>query len=325
MGFIVRGSQHHVLFLFLQCVRTQDYLGRLLRANTSTFLIQEFRFCYLGIQVLLPNTHGLVCRKGVVANVLHGDSCTYYSVKLLPQPKLLSAAAADIVEAPEDAGWMTSDHRYMDKRVQHSFNQSIPSVRWRDLFSMAIISVRKLKFREMPYPMLTLGIGKGAVHIEIRLICVALSCAFICTDAGVISQYVKLVADALLGTLRYDIRYKVEDSFDWMQLISLQDNNLGTNSPISRLLSLMADGDSHYYIIMYHTRSEDVALNCLFAVDSVKRILLQFLLYSNLADKVIFEVGGIVVNSVSDSVEDISGNLENYVWDHFERRQVHSV
>ncbi|OIT31171.1 hypothetical protein A4A49_36213 [Nicotiana attenuata] len=270
-----------------------------------------------GIQVLPPNTYGHVCRKGVVANVLLGGSCTYYSVELLPRPKLLSAAAADIVEAPEDAGWMTSDHRYMDKRVQHSFNHFIPSVRWFDLFSMAIISVRKQKFRGMPFPMLTLGMEKGVVHFEIRLICVALSCAFICTDAGVISQYVMLVVDALLGTLRYDIRYKVEDPFDWMKLISLQDDNLGTSLHISGWLSLMADGYSHYHITMSHTRGKEVTLNCLFGVDSVKRILLQFLLYSNLADKVLSEAGGIVVNSVSDSVEDIFGNLENYVWDPF--------
>ncbi|OIT29809.1 hypothetical protein A4A49_16541 [Nicotiana attenuata] len=270
-----------------------------------------------GIQVLLPNAYGLVCRKGVVANVLLGGGCTYYSVELLPRPKLLSATAADIVEAPEDAGWITLDHRYMDKGVQHSFNYFIPNVRWRNLFSMAIISVRKQTFRGMPCPMLTLGMGKGVVHFEIRLVCVALSCAFICTDAGVISQYVKLIADALLGSLRYDIRYKVEDPFDWTKLISLQDDNLGTNSHISGWLSLTADGYSHYHIIASHTRCKEIALNCLFAFDSVKRILLQFLLYSNLADKVLFEAGGIVVNSVSDSVEDIFGNLENYVWDPF--------
>nr|XP_018633704.1 uncharacterized protein LOC108948819 isoform X2 [Nicotiana tomentosiformis] len=83
----------------------------------------------LGIQVLLPNTYSTVCRKEVIANVLLGGVCTYYSVKFLPRPKELSAAAANIVEALEDAGWMTSDHRYINKRVQHSFNHFIPSVR----------------------------------------------------------------------------------------------------------------------------------------------------------------------------------------------------
>ncbi|XP_018630725.1 uncharacterized protein [Nicotiana tomentosiformis] len=199
-----------------------------------------------GIQILLPNTYGPVRRKEVVANVLLGGVCTYYSVKLLPRPKELSATAANFVEAPEDAGWMTLDHRYINKKVQHSFNHFIPSVRWRDLFSMAIISVMKLKLREMPYPMLILGMGKRVVHIEIRLICVALSCAFLCTDARVMSHYIKLVADAFLCTLRYDIR----------------------------LLSLMADIDFRHYIITPRTRCEGVAVNCLFAVDSVKRILL---------------------------------------------------
>ncbi|OIT03990.1 hypothetical protein A4A49_06743 [Nicotiana attenuata] len=201
-----------------------------------------------GIQVLLPTSYGPVCRKEVVANVLLGDVGTYYSVKLVPRPKELSAAAANIIEAPEDAGWMTSDHRYINKRVQYSFNHFIPGVRWRDLFSMAIISVRKLKLCEMPYPMLPLRMGKGVVPIEIRLICVALSCAFLCTDARVVSHYVKLVADALLGTLRCDIR----------------------------LLSLMADVDFRHYIITPRTKCEDVAVTCLFAINRVKRILLQF-------------------------------------------------
>ncbi|OIT26531.1 mitochondrial import inner membrane translocase subunit tim10 [Nicotiana attenuata] len=88
----------------------------------------------LGIQVLLPNSYSHVCRTEVVDNVLLGGVCTYYSVKLVPRPKELSAAAANIVEAPEDAGWMTSDHRYINKRVQYSFNHFIPSVRWRDHF-----------------------------------------------------------------------------------------------------------------------------------------------------------------------------------------------
>ncbi|OIT03971.1 hypothetical protein A4A49_36665 [Nicotiana attenuata] len=263
----------------------------------------------------IQDTYGPVCRKGDVSNALFGGGCPYYFVKLLPQHKLLSSAAVDVVEAAADAGWVASDHRDLNKRVHHSSNHFIPSVKWRDLFSMVIISARKLKFREMPYPLLTLGMG--LVHIEIRLTYVALSCAFICTAAGVMSHWIKLIANAPLGTLRYGIRYKVDDPFDWMQLISLRDDNLVTNSPISRLLSLMSDGEFCYYSVTPHTRCEDMALYCLVAVDCVKLILLQFRLYSNLADKVLFEAGGIVVNLVSDSVEHIFENLENYVWDPF--------
>ncbi|XP_070033736.1 uncharacterized protein [Nicotiana tomentosiformis] len=44
------------------------------------------------------------------------------------------------------------------------FDLFVPSIkRWRDVFSMAILSVRKLKFLVR---LLKLGIGKGAVHIE---------------------------------------------------------------------------------------------------------------------------------------------------------------
>ncbi|XP_059310276.1 folylpolyglutamate synthase-like [Lycium ferocissimum] len=146
----------------------------------------------------------------------------------------------------------------MNKRVHQSFDDLIPSVRWQDLFSRAIISVRKLiKFLKMPYSLLKLGFGRVAVHMEIRPICVALVYAFIYTAVGVINQYIKLVVEALLVTLRYDIGYMVEDSLDWMELISLQSNILGANSHLCRLLLLMADGGSCCYIITTQIRCED--------------------------------------------------------------------
>ncbi|OIT03900.1 hypothetical protein A4A49_16632 [Nicotiana attenuata] len=109
-----------------------------------------------------------------------------------------------------------------------------------------------------------------------------------CTNVGVMKQYFKLVADALLVTLRL---------------------------PISTLLLLVAADHYHLYVIMTQNSCEEIALYCLLSVDNVKQILPQFLLHSNLEDKVLFEAGGIVVNSVSDSVEVIFGNLNNYVWD----------
>ncbi|XP_059289439.1 scarecrow-like protein 23 [Lycium ferocissimum] len=134
--------------------------------------------------------------------------------------------------------------------------------------------------------------------MEIRPICVALVYAFIYTAVGVINQYIKLVVEALLVTLWYDIGYMVEDSLDWMELISLQSNILGANSHLSRLLLLMADGGSCCYIITTQIRCEDVALNWLLADDNVERILLLFLLNSNLEDKVLLEAGSIVMNQV---------------------------
>ncbi|OIT20041.1 ruvb-like protein 1 [Nicotiana attenuata] len=146
------------------------------------------------------------------------------------------------------------------------FDHFIPSIkRWRVLFSMAILSVRKLKFLER---LLKLGIGKGAVHIEIRPIYLAISYASICTDAEVMSHY---------------------NSCD----------SICTDAAVK----------------CQYIKLVDVALPSLLAVDNAKWMLLPLVLYSNLEGKVVFEAGGIVVNSVSHSVEDIFWNLEYYVWD----------
>lgn len=112
--------------------------------------------------------------------------------------------------------------------------------RWRDVFSMPILLVWKLKFLER---LLKLGVGKGAVHIEVRPIYLAISCASICIDTEVMSHY---------------------------------------NSCAS--ICIDAAVKSQYIKLV------DVALPCLLAVDNVKRMLLQLVLYSN---------------------------LENYVWDPF--------
>ncbi|OIT39641.1 ruvb-like protein 1 [Nicotiana attenuata] len=67
------------------------------------------------------------------------------------------------------------------------FDHFIPSIkRWRVLVSMAILSIRRLKF---PERLLKLGIGEGDVHIEIRPIYLAISYASIYTDAKVTSHY----------------------------------------------------------------------------------------------------------------------------------------
>ncbi|XP_009759066.2 uncharacterized protein [Nicotiana sylvestris] len=83
-----------------------------------------------------------------------------------------------------------------------------------------------------------------------------------CTNAGVMSQYFKLVVVALLVTLRYGIRYKVEDPFDWVELISFQDTNIGADSPIFTSLLLMAAGHSHRHVLTTQNSCADIALYC---------------------------------------------------------------
>lgn len=57
----------------------------------------------------------------------------------------------------------------------------------------------------------------------------------------------------------------------------------------------------------------NVAINSLFDVVNVKWILLCFLRYSNLEDKVLFEGRRNVINLAK--VEDPCGNMSNYLWD----------
>ncbi|CAI0559946.1 unnamed protein product [Linum tenue] len=62
----------------------------------------------------------------------------------------------------------------------------------------------------------------ASVEIEIEFVCDALPCALIGMNAELMSQYIKFVADRLLVALGYEKKYKVENSFDWMEFISLQ-------------------------------------------------------------------------------------------------------
>jgi ribonucleoside-diphosphate reductase subunit M2 len=63
---------------------------------------------------------------------------------------------------------------------------------------------------------------KEAVEIEIEFICEALPCKLIGMNSDLMSQYIKFVADRLSLQLGYDKIYNVSNSFDFMNLISLE-------------------------------------------------------------------------------------------------------
>uniref|UniRef100_M1DB80 Uncharacterized protein n=1 Tax=Solanum tuberosum TaxID=4113 RepID=M1DB80_SOLTU len=76
-----------------------------------------------------------------------------------------------------------------------------------------------------------------------------------------------------------------------------EEHDEGANSHISILLLLVEDDDSHCYIIMTENRCKEVSKNCLLAINNIGQIPLQFMLYSNLEDNVLFEAWSIVVNA----------------------------
>lgn len=63
---------------------------------------------------------------------------------------------------------------------------------------------------------------KEAVEIETEFICEALSCALIGMNARDMTQYIQFVADRLAQQLGIQKIYKVQNPFDFMELISLE-------------------------------------------------------------------------------------------------------
>tara|TARA_B110000971_G_C20039904_1_gene517317 strand:- start:947 stop:1921 length:975 start_codon:yes stop_codon:yes gene_type:complete len=63
---------------------------------------------------------------------------------------------------------------------------------------------------------------KDAVDIENDFICNALPCRLIGMNSGLMTQYIKYMADRLCLQLGYDKIYNVTNSFDFMELISLE-------------------------------------------------------------------------------------------------------
>ena len=63
---------------------------------------------------------------------------------------------------------------------------------------------------------------RGAVDVERRFICEALSCDLIGMNNKLMTQYIEFVADRLLQSLGYRKLFESTNPFDWMELISMQ-------------------------------------------------------------------------------------------------------
>ena len=81
------------------------------------------------------------------------------------------------------------------------------------LYSKLNKKVNKNKFNE---------IIKEAVNIEIEFICDALPCRLIGMNSSLMTQYIQFVADRLCVQLGYDKIYNVQNSFDFMEMISIE-------------------------------------------------------------------------------------------------------
>jgi len=65
-------------------------------------------------------------------------------------------------------------------------------------------------------------IVRGAVEVERRFICEALSCDLIGMNSELMVRYIEFVADRLLAALGHSKLFGSNNPFDWMELISLQ-------------------------------------------------------------------------------------------------------
>jgi len=63
---------------------------------------------------------------------------------------------------------------------------------------------------------------RGAVDVERRFICEALSCDLIGMNSELMMRYIEFVADRLLTALGHSKLFGASNPFDWMELISLQ-------------------------------------------------------------------------------------------------------
>merc|ERR1712230_241174 len=66
------------------------------------------------------------------------------------------------------------------------------------------------------------GIIRGAVDVERKFICDALSCDLIGMNNELMTKYIEFVADRLLVALGHPKIFHATNPFDWMELISLQ-------------------------------------------------------------------------------------------------------
>merc|ERR1711988_1942182 len=66
------------------------------------------------------------------------------------------------------------------------------------------------------------SIIRGAVQVERKFICEALSCDLIGMNDVLMTKYIEFVADRLLSALGHPKLFNASNPFDWMELISLQ-------------------------------------------------------------------------------------------------------
>merc|ERR1712151_252140 len=66
------------------------------------------------------------------------------------------------------------------------------------------------------------NIIRGAVEVERKFICEALSCDLIGMNSDLMTKYIEFVADRHLTALGHAKLYNASNPFDWMELISLQ-------------------------------------------------------------------------------------------------------
>jgi len=84
----------------------------------------------------------------------------------------------------------------------------------------AILLYKKLIKRLSPKVLYE--IVREAVTIETEFICEALPCRLIGMNADLMTQYIQFVADRLVVQLGYEKIYNINNPFDWMQLISVE-------------------------------------------------------------------------------------------------------
>merc|ERR1719155_433641 len=63
---------------------------------------------------------------------------------------------------------------------------------------------------------------RGAVAVERKFICDALSCDLIGMNSDLMTRYIEFCADRLLTALGHSKLFNATNPFDWMELISLQ-------------------------------------------------------------------------------------------------------
>merc|ERR1712186_52208 len=67
---------------------------------------------------------------------------------------------------------------------------------------------------------------RGAVEVERKFICEALSCDLIGMNSDLMTKYIEFVADRLLTALGHSKLFNASNPFDWMELITSGKNKL---------------------------------------------------------------------------------------------------